>query len=100
MFDQYSILHFAVGVIMFFWNFSFINGFAIHALFEYLENTPSGMALINKYFVGKGMLRWPGGKYQADGYWNTFGDNLAFAIGYGCAYLLNMMGVEYKWYQR
>lgn len=99
LFDQYSILHFAVGVIMFFWQFSFWIAFGLHFLFEMVENTPFGMKLINKYFVGKGMIRWPGGKYHADSVANIIGDNVSFILGFIGAQLLNHYGVKYNWHQ-
>ena len=36
-FDQYSILHFAAGVIAYFWSLSFVMTIIIHILFEYIE---------------------------------------------------------------
>ena len=35
-FDQYSILHFAAGVIAYFWSLSFVMTIIIHILFEYI----------------------------------------------------------------
>ena len=32
--DKYSLLHFASGVIVYYWNISFISWFIIHALVE------------------------------------------------------------------
>jgi len=47
--DQYSLLHFATGVIAFFWNVPFLLSVIIHALFEYAENSAAGVAFINKH---------------------------------------------------
>lgn len=41
IFDQYSILHFAVGVIAYFWSIPFITIIIIHILFEYVEDRKS-----------------------------------------------------------
>lgn len=48
IFDQFFLLHFASGIIAYFWGISFNNWFIIHFLFEYFENTNYGMNIINK----------------------------------------------------
>ena len=40
-FDQYTLLHFSVGYLL------FIN--TLHSLFEFIENTIFGMYIINQY---------------------------------------------------
>jgi hypothetical protein len=45
--DQYTYLHFAVGIIVYFWNISLLNWIILHTIFEFLENTKTGMKLIN-----------------------------------------------------
>jgi hypothetical protein len=82
--DQYSILHFSVGVITYFWQIPFLLGFIGHLIFEYFENTPQGMNIINKYFVRENtILRWPGGKDKPDSFLNSMiGDNLFYALGW------------------
>ena len=35
--DQYTYLHFAVGIIVYFWGLSFTSWFIIHSLYEYIE---------------------------------------------------------------
>ena len=62
IFDQYSLLHFAVGVLAYFWSFSFFAIILIHILFEFIENTPVGMNFINAYFTGIGWIA----SYQLD----------------------------------
>jgi len=99
LFDQYSILHFAVGIILFFWQFNFWIAFGIHFLFEIIENTQFGMKLINNYFVGKGMIRWPGGKYYADSTKNIIGDNISFIVGFLLAYVFNYYGIKNNWHE-
>ena len=37
--DQYTYLHFAVGIIVYFWGLSFTSWFIIHSLYEYIEIT-------------------------------------------------------------
>ena len=48
--DQYSILHFSVGSVAYFWNINFIPALFLHTVFELTENTQMGMKLINDYF--------------------------------------------------
>ena len=60
LFDQYSILHFAVGVIAYFWDISFFTIIVLNILFEIIENSPVGMNIINTYFT-----RWTGCFYSS-----------------------------------
>ena len=59
LFDKYTYLHFAVGIVTYFWNISFTWMIIIHTLFEILENTPTGIYMIDKYITF-----WPGGKFM------------------------------------
>lgn len=78
MIDQYSILHFASGVVAYFWGMPFIWWMILHIVFEILENTEAGMRFINEYFK-----LWPGGKGEADTFINSaVGDNLFAALGW------------------
>ena len=43
LFDQYTYLHFAVGIIAYFFNISILSWFAIHSIFELVENTNIGI---------------------------------------------------------
>lgn len=97
-FDQYSLLHISVGIIMYFWNISLITGFIIHFLFEIFENTNIGMYLINKYIIYPGYFSWPGGKHKSDTILNTIGDNAFFVIGWLMAYGLDLYGIKNNWY--
>ena len=90
--DQYSILHYATGVIAFFWGVPPLYFFLAHVAFEVVENTGPGMAFINKFGY------WPGGKPRVDTFANIVGDNLAALLGYYCAYKLDDWGKTYKWY--
>jgi hypothetical protein len=92
--DQYSLLHFATGIIAFFWGFSILFSFVMHCIFEFIENTPQGMKFINKNLDGI----WPGGKPHADTLINIYGDTIFFLVGWISAYMLNMYGTKYKWY--
>ena len=92
IFDQYSILHFSVGVIFYFWQVPFIIGLLIHIIFELFENTKTGMDIINEYFVKPNtILRWPGGKDKPDTFLNSMiGDNLFYVLGWIISYYLDI----------
>ena len=92
-FDQYTYLHFAVGIVVYFWNISFINWIILHTIFEILENTKFGMKIINKY-----MIFWPGGKPKADNILNNIGDTFGAIIGWLSAYYLDNIGKKLNWY--
>lgn len=84
VFDQYSLLHVASGVVAYFWGVSFAVWMLAHVAFEAFENTPAGMAFIN------GFPLWPGGKPAPDSFRNSMiGDNLCAAAGWALAYGLD-----------
>ena len=74
--DRYSLLHFACGIIVYYWNMSFITWFIVHGLFEILENTETGMYYINKITL------WPGGKEKKDKVINSVGDHVYALLGW------------------
>ncbi len=109
--DKYSLLHFATGIVVYYWNMSFWTWFFIHALFELVENTQTGMYVINHLprFSGNMPLRsgnmplrsgnmplrsgnmplrsgnmplWPGGKTHADSLINSIGDQTYASLGW------------------
>ena len=80
--DQYSLLHFATGIIVYYWNVSFILWFIVHMVFEMVENTEYGMAIINKFPY------WPGGKDHADAVINSIGDHIYALFGWIAAHLV------------
>ena len=92
--DQYSLLHFSVGSIAYFWNIPFIIALVGHFIFEMLENTKLGMRLINRYIIHKGYFSWPGGKNKADNSLNILGDNFFFAAGWGLRCLFRCSGSQ------
>lgn len=96
--DQYSLLHFSVGTIAYFWNFSLFFGFIIHFIFEIIENTNLGVHIINKYIIEPGLFSWPGEKHHPDTIINIIGDNIFFIIGWIIAYSLDYIGIKNKWY--
>ena len=95
MFDQFSYLHFASGIIAYFWGIPFIYWAILHFLFEIFENTNLGIWIINNLIVF-----WPGGKYGKDGLNNIIGDNITAFLGWFSAYYLDKLGDKYKWYPK
>jgi hypothetical protein len=74
--DQYSLLHFAVGIIVYFFGINFKYSVAIHIIFEFFENTPCVMEQINK------LNFWPGGKNKPDNIINSISDTMFFIFGW------------------
>ena len=85
LFDQYSLLHFATGVIFYFFNFKFVTFLVIHTIFEILENTKSGI-----YFIDNYLTFWPGGKQSSDTFINIIGD-IYECIGWYSSKLLDSL---------
>ena len=85
LFDRYSYLHFAVGVVLYFWELSLTHLILLHILFEFGENTQLGMKLINRMSI------WPGGKPTADSLLNSFGDILSSILGWLSVYYLDKL---------
>lgn len=92
-FDQYTYLHFAIGIVVYFWNISLLNWIILHFIFEFLENSQMGINIINQY-----ILFWPGGKEKSDTIINSVGDTFGSILGWLSAYYLDKLGNKYKWY--
>ncbi len=101
--DQYTILHMASGVIAYFLGLSFTQWFILHMLFELVENTHTGVHVINRY-----LTFWPGGnsrpqerselrKPQPDAIINQVGDQIGSLLGWWLAASLDKMGQRYHW---
>ena len=93
--DQYSILHYASGIVAYFWGVPALYWFLAHASFEIVENTPAGMKIINE-----NLTFWPGGKPQADAWINIAGDNLSAMVGWWCASYIDTLGKKRGWYKK
>lgn len=94
MFDQYTYLHFAAGIIAYYWNISLFKWFILHTIFEILENSQMGIKFINKYIVF-----WPGRKPKKDSIINIIGDTFGAIVGWLSAYNLDKIGNKYGWYK-
>ena len=68
--DKFSLLHFAWGIILYFFNVSLPISTLISILFELIENSDIGIKFIQTYIIGI----WPGGKDRADSVYNQVGD--------------------------
>ncbi len=93
LFDQYTYLHFAAGIVSYFWGVSLIHWIIVHIIFEVIENTQVGIKFINTYFTW-----WPGGKPKPDSLINSIGDTFGAFMGWISAYYLDHLGNTYKWY--
>ncbi len=92
--DQYSFLHYAVGVVAYFWGIPFVFAILVHTLFEWIENTSYGMRFINVTLHGI----WPGGKPAADSLLNCTGDTLFFGLGWLAGKWTDDYGKARNWY--
>lgn len=93
LFDQYSILHLATGIIAYFWRIKFTSWFIIHLLFEIIENQTTSMEFINMYFP-----QWPGGKAKADTLINSVSDQFFAMLGWIIGYMADYYGNKYELY--
>jgi hypothetical protein len=79
--DKYSLLHFATGVVVYYWGMSLTAWIIIHIIYEYVENTQLGIKIINKITL------WPGGKDKPDMLINRIGDIFYGLLGWAVANL-------------
>ena len=96
LFDQFTYLHFASGIIVYYWGLEFWTWMILHAIFEWLENTKIGMNFINNALGGI----WPGGKSSPDSFNNIIGDNIGTGVGWLSALALDRIGNKFGWYAR
>ena len=75
--DQFSLLHFATGVIVYFWNISLPTWFVLHLLYEIITNTKFGL-----WFINDVVTIWPGGKLKYDSLINIVGDQFYGILGW------------------
>lgn len=87
--DQYSLLHFAVGIVAYFWGFSWQLLLVLHILFELVENTPQGM-----YFITTYISLWPGGKSKADSSINMISDIVVSIVGWYVARIADSFALD------
>ena len=80
IFDKYSFLHIGSGVVAHWLGLGGHLWFALHFIFEGVENTETGMKFINKKLTW-----WPGGKERRDDLINIVGDNISAVLGWWLA---------------
>jgi len=74
--DQYTLLHFAVGIVIYFFGMSLRTWVILHTVFEILENTHPGILTLRRLYF------WPGGKSEADTIINSAVDTIASMLGW------------------
>lgn len=74
--DRFSLLHFAAGIVVYYWGLDFKTWLLVNVVFEILENSMYGM-----WFI-KNVSRWPGGKTKADSLLNSTSDITFGALGW------------------
>ncbi len=82
--DKFSLLHFATGIIAYFWGVSLSLWFLLHGMFEIIENTEQGVR-----FIDTNVPLWPGGKQSSDTLVNMVGDQIYAILGWGLAYMID-----------
>lgn len=92
LFDQYTYLHFASGIVAFFWGISLSNWMILHMIFELAENTKTGLYFINRFTF------WPGGKPYKDSLMNILGDNIGTLLGWLSALAVEKIANKHKLY--
>jgi len=90
--DQYTLLHFAVGIIIYFFGMPLSTWMIIHTLFEILENTHPGVLALRKIYF------WPGGKPHPDSLSNSFWDTIASLLGWLLGSVIDDLGKKYNLY--
>lgn len=93
--DQYSLLHFASGVIAYFFGLSGVQWFVLHMIFEIVENGVIGMRVINSC-----MKFWPGGKNYPDAMVNRVGDQVFGMVGWYVAKVLDEISLKRGWFKK
>ena len=93
LFDRYSLLHFACGVVAYHWSVTAPVWLGAHVVFELGENSPFGIHFIDKYITF-----WPGGKKKPDSFINMFGDTISAMLGWGLAWHVDTVGKKQGWY--
>lgn len=94
--DQFTYLHFAFGIVAYFWRVGLWPWLICHTFFEFAENTPIGMKINNKWLKGV----WPGGKPRRDSTLNIIGDTVGAVLGWVSAWALDSLGSRLEWYDR
>tara|TARA_B100000902_G_scaffold388223_1_gene433480 strand:- start:666 stop:980 length:315 start_codon:yes stop_codon:yes gene_type:complete len=90
--DQFTYLHFAVGIVAYFWSISLNNWILINIIFELFENSDFGIKVVSN------IPYWPGSKPKSDTPINIVGDIGSIILGWLSAYYIDKLGIKYGWY--
>jgi len=82
IYDKYSLLHLAVGIVVYYFDISLLIWIILHIIFEIVENTKQGVHFIDNY-----LIFWPGGKKKPDSIINSISDIVCGTFGWILAYL-------------
>ena len=87
IFDRYTYLHFAAGIIAYYWGFTFVEWIVFHLFLDIFERTEFGKKVL-QFFI----RIWPGREQNVlESYYNVLGDSASAALGWGSAYLIDNM---------
>ena len=82
--DKFSLLHFASGIIAYFFGIPLVLWILIHTSFEIIENMTQSIKFIDNY-----LFFWPGGKKFPDSWINSIGDTMFAILGWLVADLIS-----------
>ena len=85
--DRYTYLHFAAGIIAYYWGFTLIEWISVHIILDIFQRTELGKK------VTKFILRiWPESPdLSSESYLNILGDSTFTVLGWCSAYLLDKL---------
>ena len=92
--DQFTLLHFSVGVVAYFWGVGAWLLLVAHLAFEFIENTHAGVKFINTW-----LTLWPGGKPAPDSATNSIADTAATMVGWLVSRWLDSVSKEKHLYR-
>ena len=96
IFDNYTYLHFAAGIIAYYWGFTLLEWTVFHLFLDIFERTDFGKKVLH-FFI----RIWPGRDDNLlESYYNVFGDSASAVLGWLSAYLLDIMLQKIGLYQK
>ena len=85
--DRNTYLHFAAGIIAYYWGFTLIEWIVVHILLDIFQRTEIGKK-VTKFFL----RIWPeSGDLTPESYLNILGDSTFTILGWCSAYLLDKL---------
>lgn len=80
-FDEFTLLHFATGIVAQYWSMPLWLWILVNIVYEWIENTKWGM-----HFITHNFKLWPGGKLESDTMVNRISDIFSGILGWLVAY--------------